>query len=101
MGQRVDLQTLLEEVLGSNNVYFQAPANVAMVYPCIVYKRDNAITEFASNSPYRYTKRYMVTYIDRNPDSLVPDKIARLPLCIFNRYFVADGLNHDIFNLYF
>jgi len=72
-----------------------------MQYPCVVYNRDDAITEFANNQPYAYTKRYQVTVIDRNPDSDIPDRIAALPLCIHHRFFVKDNLNHDVFNLYF
>ena len=99
--QRIELQAILEGILGTRNVYFQPPPNVQMKYPCIVYQRLFADTTFAGNRPYRYEKRYQVTYIDRNPDSLVPDKIAELPMCVFNRYFAQDGLNHDVFNLYF
>jgi hypothetical protein len=101
MGQRLQLQSLLEEILGSGNVYFQPPANVQMQYPCIVFHRDSADTKFAGNRPYRYTKRYQVTVIDRDPDSEIPDKVAALPACTFNRYFAAENLNHDVFNLYF
>ncbi len=101
MGQRLDLQDILEVQLGSSNVYFQPPANVQMQYPCIIYKKDQARTEFAGNSPYRFTKRYQVTVVDRNPDSEIPDKIALLPMCTFDRHFVADNLNHDVFTLYF
>lgn len=101
MGLRLQLQSLLEEVLGTDNVYFQPPANVQMQYPCIIYARDAAVTRFAGNKPYRYTKRYQVTVIDRDPDSEIPEKVANLPLCIHNRYFTADNLNHDVFNLYF
>lgn len=72
-----------------------------MRYPAIVYQRDDADTNFAGNKPYLNVKRYQVTVMDRNPDSLIPDKIAGLPLCSFNRFFVADGLNHDVFTLYF
>jgi hypothetical protein len=72
-----------------------------MKYPCIVYNRDEAVTKFADNSPYRYTKRYQVTIIDRDPDSDIPGKVAALPQCLFNRFFVADNLNHDVYNLYF
>jgi len=72
-----------------------------MLYPCIVYNRDAAVTQFAGNDPYRYTKRYMVTIIDRNPDSEIPDKVAALPMTTFNRFFTADNLNHDVFNIYF
>ncbi len=101
MGQRLDLQTILEGILGNGNVYFQPPASVQMAYPCIVYKRDLANTQFADNSPYRRDKRYMVTIIDRDPDSPVPDQVAKLPKCTFSRFFVADNLNHDVFSIYF
>lgn len=101
MGQRLQLQALLEGVLGSTQVYFQPPSSVQMQYPCIVYQRDSAITEFASNKPYSYTTRYQVTVIDRNPDSDIPAKVATLPMCEYNRFYVADNLNHDVFNLYF
>jgi hypothetical protein len=101
MANRIDLQALLEVVLGSSNVYFQPPANVQMQYPCIVYVRDSADSKFADNKKYRYTKRYQVTIIDRDPDSVIPDTIAQLPLCGFQRFFTKDNLNHDVFNLYF
>lgn len=83
------------------NVYFQAPPNNQMQYPCILYKRDDARTAFADNMPYRYTKRYQVTVIDKDPDSDIPDKIAGLPLCSFDRHYTADNLNHDVYNLFF
>ena len=101
MAPRVELQTILEEVLGSENVYFQPPSNVKMQFPCIVYALDNAKTEFAGNKPYRLTKRYQVTSIDRDPDSSVPDGIAQLPLSNLNRIFTADNLHHHVYNLYF
>jgi hypothetical protein len=99
--KRLELQTLLEGVLGSNSVYFQPPSNLQIVYPCIVYAHDNAKTEFAGNRPYSRTKRYQVTYIDRNPDSRTPDSIAQLPFSNLNRVFTADNLHHYVFNLYF
>ena len=101
MDKRVQLQAILEVILGTSNVYFQPPASLVMAYPCIVYQRDNAITDFANNIPYRYKKRYQVTVIDKNPDSDIPDRVAGLPMCTFYRFFVADNLNHDVFVLYF
>lgn len=101
MGHRLQLQSLLEQILGSTNVYFQPGPKVEMKYPCIVYQRDFASTQHADNAPYRLTKRYQVTTIDRNPDSVVPDLIAQLPTCEFSRFFAADGLNHDVYDLYF
>ena len=99
---RLELQTLLESVVGDDvKVYFQPPPDITMTYPCVRYERDSAETQFAGNRPYRYEKRYMVTVIDRDSDSPIPDKIAALPMCTFDRWYAVDNLNHDVFNLYF
>lgn len=101
MGLRSDLHDILKTLLGSDQVYFQPPSNVQMEYPCVVYNRDNAVVQHSDNLPYLRKVRYQVTVIDRNPDSDIPDKVAALPLCSFNRAFVADNLNHDVFQLFF
>jgi hypothetical protein len=102
MGLRLDLQTLLESLVPEGaKVYFQPPDNVQMVFPCITYQRYNGKTQFANGKPYNYTDRYQVTVIDLDPDSLIPAKVAALPMCIKNRFFVVGNLNHDVFNLYF
>lgn len=101
MGQRNELQALLVTLLGTTNVYFQPPPTLKMQYPCIVYKRDLVQTNFADNSPYKHKKRYLVTVIDRDPDSLIPDKLGMLPMCVYDRFYTADNLNHDVFKLFF
>lgn len=99
--KRLELHQTLVSTLGTTNVYFQPPANLTMQYPCIVYAHDNAKTEFAGNHPYSRAKRYQVTVIDRNPDTVIPDDIAQLPLSNLNRVFTADNLHHYVFNLYY
>jgi hypothetical protein len=101
MAPRVELQALLEEILGTDKVYFQPPAGFLLTYPCIIYKRDFAQTQFADNVPMHRHIRYQVTVIDRDPDSEIPAKIAALPMCLFDRFYTADNLNHDVFNLFF
>lgn len=101
MGRRADLQDILKDILGTDNVYFQPPPSVSMEYPCIVYQRDYEATTFADDKPYSRKKRYQVTVIDRDPDSVIPDKIADLPLSSFDRFYTADNLNHDVFKLFF
>lgn len=101
LSRRLELQAILEEVLGSDNVYFQPPETMKIEYPAIIYKRDQTNTTFAGNLPYSLTKRYMLTVIDSDPDSDIPSRVARLPMCIFVRHFASDNLNHDIYNLYF
>ena len=98
---RLELQALLEQLLGSRNVYFQPPSTIRMSYPCIVYSRESIDTRFANDLPYDHDIRYQVTVIDRNPDSDIPDKIGQLPMSLFDRHYVADNLNHDVYNLYF
>jgi hypothetical protein len=101
MAQRLELQALLTGILGTDQVYFQPPPTVSMEYPCIVYRRDYELTRFADDRPYSRKKRYQVTVIDRDPDSVIPDKVADLPLCIFDRFYTTENLNHDVFKLFF
>lgn len=101
MASRLDLHELLCNVLGTRNVYFQPPESVKMQYPCIVYKRSAVNTQFADNELYMHKKRYTVTVIDKNPDSEIPDKVASIPMCVFDRHFTSDNLNHDVFSIYY
>jgi hypothetical protein len=101
MAQRLQLHSILKGILGNNNIYFQPPADLKMVYPAIVYRRDRDYVGHAGNKPYNRRIRYQVTVIDRNPDSDIPKKVAELPLCVFDRFYSADQLNHDVFNIFF
>jgi hypothetical protein len=101
MGKRTDLDAVIRTLLGSSNVYFQPPNGLAMKYPCIVYERSGMHARRADNLPYYNKKRYTITVIDRNPDSLIPDKVAKLDFCSFDRHFTSENLNHDVFVLYF
>ena len=100
MGSRLQLHQLLK-TMGAAEVYFNPPDGLQMKFPAIVYSRDYADYKHAGDKPYHITKRYQVTIIDQNPDSEIPDKVAALPLCLFNRYFKVDNLNHDVYSLYF
>lgn len=99
MGRRLQLHELLTEI--TPHVYFTPPEDLKITYPCITYERDYTETAFADNGVYRNTKRYLVTVIDQDPDSDIPERVSNLPLCRFSRFFAADQLNHDIFNLYY
>ena len=99
MAPRLQLHQLLETF--ADHVYFQPPTNIQLQYPCIIYKRDFAETKFADDKPYSHTLRYMITIIDPNPDSEIPSKVAAMRMSLFNRFFVADNLNHDVYSVYF
>lgn len=99
MKRRKELQSLLEEILGSRNVYFSPPESVKLKYPCIIYSKEDEIVRHADDIPYKRDDVYEVTVIDRNPDSDIPDKIAELQSCRFTRSFTSDNLNHHVYRL--
>lgn len=101
MDRRLQLQNLLMSILGSNNVYFQPPASVRLEYPCIVYTRKNIDQIKADNIDYVRHTQYTVTLIGQNPESDIVDKILDIPYCRYDRFFASNGLNHDVFSLYY
>lgn len=101
MATRVDLQNVLEELLGSRNVYYQPPESLKMNYPAIVYARKTIDNSYANNSVYKQNYAYEITVIDKNPDSEIVNKVSKLPTCRFDRHFKSDNLNHDVFTLYY
>lgn len=98
---RVELQSLLENILGSRNVYFQPPATIQMKYPAIVYSLSDVDMQHANNEAYLVNKSYEVIVVDKNPDSKIPDKLLQVPLCRCNRFYTADNLNHFAFTIYY
>lgn len=102
MGTRLDLQTEFEDLLGSRNVYFQAPPNIKMIYPCVRYNSSGIDSKYADNNIYNYTRRYEGVVIDPNPDSEIPYNIIQhFPMCILGSPYVADNLYHFPFTLYY
>ena len=101
MGSRLELQTLLEDILGSRNVYYQPPASVQMRYPAIRYSREDIDNTFADDDVYKQDNAYQLIVIDEDPDSEIVQKISRLKRCRFQRHYTADNLNHDVFTLFY
>ena len=101
MASRLKLQKKLEELLESKNVYYQPPKGVNMQYPAIRYSVSNIDIKRANNTAYLKSRCYEVIVISQKPDHPVIEKLLELPYCQFNRHYVADGMNHDVFTLYF
>lgn len=101
MDRRFELHEILCGILGSRNVYFQPPASVTMKYPAIVYGLDDISSVYADDGVYLAHRRYSITVIDKDPDSLIVEKVGSLPSSRFNRHYEDDNLNHDVFTLYF
>lgn len=101
MGSRLELHKELKEILGSNYVYFQPPESIKMIYPCIVYERYDINNVFADDDIYIQPRQYRVTVIDENPDSDIVTRMSKFKTARFNRHYVANNLNHDVFNIYY
>lgn len=72
-----------------------------MTYPAITYSRSREAKQFADNLPYRDAQGYTVIVIHKDPDNAIRSKIAALPYCSFDRWYANDGLNHDVYTLFF
>lgn len=101
MSNRTNLQSVLERILGTRNVYYQPPETVKMSYPAIVYMKDDIDSKYANDKKYLNTKRYEIIVIDKKPDNEAIDKILELPLSSFNRHYTSDNLHHDVITLYY
>ena len=101
MKTRLELQSLLEKTLGSNNVWFKAPPNNKLVYPCIMYSYNGTRRYMANDSGYLKYRSYLITLITDNPDSELIEKIEDLPFCTWDRQFISGNKYHNVFSIYF
>lgn len=102
MGQRLDLQSELEDLMEGNMVKYQPPPNYQLTYPCVVYSQSNGRSRFAGNMPYIFVRRYSLTLIDRDPDSIFVEKLAMaFPMITMDRTFSTQGLHHYVYTLYY
>lgn len=101
MSKRIELHSKLVSILGSENVYFQPPESIKLKYPCIIYKREKFDPDFANNQKYSYLTRYQVITIDRDPDATWLMDVFHMPLCSHERHYTHEGLNHEVFQLYY
>lgn len=100
MKTRDEIQELLEGVLGSDRVYFQAPPNTGMKYPCIVYSFTNFNINNADNMPYLVTGRWYVHHMYKNPKFDLKEKfIFDVDFCKFDRRIVNDGVYNDYYTI--
>lgn len=101
MADRVELHNLLKELLGSEYVYYQAPEGTKMSYPAIKYSKQTIRKDYANNRAYSMRDCYQLIVIAKLPDHPVIKKLLTLPYCSYDRYYVADNLNHDVLTIYY
>ena len=101
MASRLKLQNLLEDLLGSRNVYYQPPNNLQMEYTAIRYSKAKPDTKHANDKVYMKTNCYEIIVISKRPDDPVINKLENLQMCEWERHYISDNLHHDVLTLYY
>ena len=103
---RKDLHKELKQVMKSlgldENIYYVAPSNNHMEYPCILYSLARPNVRYADNGRYLIFNQYDLTAIDRDEDSPIVDALCgHFSYCSFDRNYISDNLHHTALTLYF
>lgn len=98
---RVKLHHMLEDILGSKNVYYDPPESFKLKYPCIVYYLEGFYDLPADNLTYRRMRRYNMTYITTDSEDPVAEKLADIRYCTLSRPFAVSDLFHFAYVLYY
>lgn len=100
MKTRAEMQSMLEDVLGSSNVYFQAPPNTGMSYPCIVFRFVRFNIQRADNKPYVVSGHWEVHHMYKNPKNDLKEKfIFEVPFCTWDKRLVAKDVYNDYYKI--
>lgn len=99
--QRSSLSQMLHNIAGVKGIYYQPPNGTEMKYPCIVYERSDIRNVHADDNVYIQHHMWTITVIDKDPDSNIVQQVSMIRGIRFDRHFASDGLNHDIFTLFF
>ena len=100
--RKVELITEALKHIGISNVYFEPPQSIKLKYPCAVFKRGVISSRHAGNIIYKIDDSFDLTYIRLDPDDDMTHDILNIFRQIrHTRTFVADGLHHDQYKLYY
>lgn len=99
--RRLILQSKLEELLGSDRVYYQPPESITLKYPCILYTPDPFYSRKADNTSYITYNRYHVQHIYKQINgSLYSDIMSTFKHVSHDQRHIVDSLYHDEYTIY-
>lgn len=100
MGDREELHDKLVAIC--EHAYYQAPSNVSLKYPCVVYVKADIETTHANNGIYNKNTMYNLTVMERDPDHTIGENVLdAFSMCSLNTMYVADNVNHTSLSLYY
>jgi len=84
------------------NVYYQPDENIALEYPCIIYKRNIDKENFANDKYYVGHDNFDVTVIDTELDSPIARNIRKsIRGCTITAEYVSEGLYHTKLTIHY
>lgn len=104
MRDRIDFHAYLSSVLTGSyltSLYFQAPENVKLNYPCIIYDYGKMNVKHANDKKYDWMHSYTLQFITRTADDPRLSVLYGLDYISFDRHYEADNLHHYMFNIYY
>lgn len=100
MRDRLELSKKLHTIC--DHIYFQPGSNTTMAYPCIRYEFNGPFDMKADNGNFVTYGRYLIINIYKNPTSKLFDALREtFKYITWDRQYIADGLYHDVYTLYF
>lgn len=100
MKSRLEMQEILEGILGSDHVYFQSPPNTGMEYPAIVYSFERYEIKSADNIPYIAAGRWQIHHIYKSIKNDLKEKfVFGNPMFSFDRRAVSNGVYNDYYTI--
>ena len=99
--RRLKLSRVLHELFDHpDNIYFDPPESKKLDFPAIVYTRKTTDTVNADNRKYIIYDRFQITYIHKDKDDEMVEKILNLPRCLHDDEFQTNDMYHDVFTIY-
>lgn len=83
------------------NVYYQPPASMTLLYPCIIFSRSAIDQRVANDFNYILTQEWSVMCISIDPEWSVPKSLLESTTrrLGYDRNYIADNLYHTVLTL--
>ena len=98
------LRDQLYLINNTENVYYNPPESIHMIFPCFRFVENNTYAMRADNKAYLKKTRWVITYISTDEEcveKIRDEMLEHFMMCEHETVFKADNLIHLVFNLYF
>lgn len=101
MDHRNEISEKLHTLPVNDEIHFQPPEDVKLVYPCIIYSFDGFRTFHGNDGKYLLREEYTVTHIYQDPiEELHSTILSLFNYVSYDRGYIADNLYHDVYSVF-